>query len=105
MASMTKQLTFLIIPFLMLIFFPGCATKMSLEEAKKVSISMEEAPAFTPPPRRIDDILSVLDQPGQFETRITEKFKVQADATPPDTKDTRTLKGFYRDRGESKFEL
>jgi CHAT domain-containing protein/tetratricopeptide (TPR) repeat protein len=100
-----NELNFFIFALLTLIFFPGCATKMSLEEAKKVSISMAESPAFTPPPRRIDDILSVLDQPGQFETRITEKFKAQTDATPLDTKNTRTLKGFYRDRGEAAFEL
>lgn len=66
---------------------------------------MAESPAFIPPPRRIDDILYVLDQPGQFETLITEKFKAQADAKPPDTEDRRTLKGFYRDRGGAAFEL
>jgi CHAT domain-containing protein len=58
-----------------------------------------------PPPRRINDILSVLDQPGQFDSQVTEKFKTQADAKPPDTEDPRTLKGFYRDRGGAAFQL
>ncbi|HAJ26870.1 MAG TPA: hypothetical protein DCG53_06430 [Syntrophus sp. (in: bacteria)] len=90
---------------LVLLLSSGCATKMSLEEAKKVTVSMAEAPAFISPPRRISDIMSVLDQPGQFESQVTAKFKVQADAKPPLTEDQRTLKGFYRDRGGAAFEL
>jgi len=90
---------------LILLLSSGCATKMSLEEAKKVTVSMTEAPAFIPPPRKISDIMSVLDQPGRFESRVTVKFKVQADAKPPITDDPRTLKGFYRDRGGAAFEL
>ncbi|MCX5832586.1 MAG: hypothetical protein NT140_12000 [Deltaproteobacteria bacterium] len=35
---------------LILPLMSGCATKMSLEEAKKVTISMAESPAFIPPP-------------------------------------------------------
>ncbi len=105
MTKSKNEVSFFIFALLTLIFFQGCTTKMSLEEAKKVSISMAESPAFTPPPRRIDDILSVLDQPGQFESKVTENFRAQADATPPDTKDTRILKGFYRDRGEAAFQL
>ncbi len=90
---------------LILLMTSGCATKMSLEEAKKVTISMAESPAFIPPPRRINDILSVLDQPGQFDSQVTEKFKTKADAKPPDTENLRTLKGFYRDRGGAAFEF
>ncbi len=98
-------LSYFISLLLILILFPGCATKMSLEEAKKVSVLMAQSPAFSPPPRRIDDVLSILDQPGQFESKVTEHFKAWANKTPPDTKDERTLKAFYRDRGEAEFEL
>ena len=90
---------------LLLVFFPGCAARMSLEEAKKVAISMSEVPAFVPPPRRVDDILSVLNQPGQFDSSVTEKFKARADAEPPATKDPGTLKAFYRNRGEAAYQL
>ncbi|MCX5819728.1 MAG: CHAT domain-containing protein [Deltaproteobacteria bacterium] len=90
---------------LLLVFFPGCAARMSLEEAKKVAVSMAEAPAFVPPPRRVDDILSVLNQPGQFDFRITEKFRAQANEKPPETKDLGTLKAFYRNRGEAAYQL
>ncbi len=39
-----------------LIFFSGCAHEMSLEEAKKVSLSLTDS-SFVAPPRTIDDIL------------------------------------------------
>lgn len=92
-----------------LLLFPGifsaCTQKMSLEEARKVSISIAEEPAFAAPPRRIDDILSILNQPGRFASGITEKFKTQADAITPDTKDPGTLKRFYQERGEAAYQL
>jgi len=47
----------LLIPFL----FSACAGKMSLEEARQVTVSMDDK-SLVAPPRRIDDILSVLDQ-------------------------------------------
>ena len=91
--------------FLIPSVFTGCANTMSVEEAKKISVSMTEVTEFKPPPRRIDDILAILDKPGQFESRITEKFVAQADQKPPETTDPEWLKSFYRDRGEAAFEL
>ena len=90
---------------LIFLLLSACATKMSLEEAKKITISMSELADFIPPPRRIDDILSVLDRPGQFEARITEKHKARADAQPPSTEDQKILKAFYRDRGAAAYQL
>jgi len=97
MAAIAKKLTLLIFSLLMLIFFSACATKMSLEEAKTVTISMAESPAFVPPPRRIDDIISILDQPGQFDRKITERFRIEADAVPP----KKANSSFYHKRGEA----
>ena len=41
--------------------------------------------SFVPPPRRVDDILNVLDQKGKFDPKIVKKLKEQADLLPPDT--------------------
>jgi CHAT domain-containing protein len=78
--------------------------RMSLEEAEQVAVSMSEKP-FVPPPRRIDDILSMLNQPGQFDAEATAKHKARADAPPPDTEDPAALTKFYLRRGRSAGEL
>ncbi len=63
---------------LIIVLFTACAEKrMSLKEAKQVTVSMSEK-SFVPPPRRIGDILAVLDEPGQFDPEITEKLSVEA---------------------------
>ena len=71
---------------------------MSVDEAKKVTLSMSEE-SFVPPPRRIDDILAVLDEPGQFDREIAAITQAKADEPPPDTDDHVTLAEFYLERG------
>jgi len=78
--------------------------RMSLKEAEQVAVSMSEKP-FVPPPRRIDDILSILDQPGQFDAEATSKHKARADAQPPNIEDPISLAKFYLRRGRSAREL
>ena len=98
----------LVFPLLTLFFINGCVTptsQMSLDDAKKVSIAMEKSSAFVPPPRRIDDLIEIINQPGQYDSQITEKLKARAKAKPPETTDPRTLKKFYRDRGEAYLHL
>jgi len=60
-----------------LTLFPACASKkMSVEEARQVAVSMDEKP-FIPPPRQIEDIMALLNQPGFFDTEaiaMTEKI-------------------------------
>ena len=82
----------------------GCATKMSLEEAKKVSVAMDDK-TFTKPSRRITDILAVLNQPGQFDAKITQQLKTKAAALPPAKADDSTMAVFYHDRGEAARQL
>jgi CHAT domain-containing protein len=77
---------------------------MSIEEAKKVTVSMSDK-SFIPPPRRIDDILTVLEEPGKFDPEIIEKHKTMADALPPDTKESVILAKFYYKRGASALEI
>jgi CHAT domain-containing protein len=66
-----------------LLVFVACTGKMSVEEAKQVTVSMS-GEAFVPPPRRIDDILEILNRPGHYDPKAIEKLKAEADASPPD---------------------
>ena len=63
----------------------GCATTMSREEAKQITVTMEET-AITKPSRRITDILAVLDQKGQFDSRSTAQMKARLSVPPPPTR-------------------
>jgi len=82
------------------IVITSCTHKMSVEEAKQVTVSMSGV-TFVPPPRRIDDIVTILDQPGQFDPKITRKLKARLGAVPPDDADSR----FYEERGEAARQL
>ena len=84
----------LIYMLLIFLLLPACTRKMSVEEAKQVSVSLSETP-FTPPPRRIDDILSILDQAGKPDTEVIEKNIAIANAPPPYTENSLRLMKFY----------
>lgn len=97
-----------LIPFL----FLACAGKMSVEEGKKVSVKMsvEEAKkisskmskeSFVPPPRRIDDILSVLDQRAEDELATHQKLRAEINKSPPQTDDPAQLAAYYQGRGDA----
>jgi len=68
------------------VLLAGCASSMrkaphmSLDEAKKVTVSMSEKP-FVPPPRSIHDILDLLDEPGRFDPQITRMHEDRATDT------------------------
>lgn len=84
---------------------PACAgKKMSVEEAKQVAVSMSEK-SFVPPPRRIGDILAVLDEPGQFDPEITEKLIAKADLPPWNVNSREALAFFYKDRSNKAWQL
>jgi CHAT domain-containing protein len=84
--------------------FTACSGKMSVEEAKQVTVSMS-GEAFVPPPRRIGDILAILNQPGRFDAEIVSKTKAKADAVPPETNNYSILANFYVQRGIAAREL
>jgi CHAT domain-containing protein len=90
--------------FVIVFQFSCVEKKMSIEEAKKVAVAMEKG-SFVPPPRRIDDILAVLDQTGQFDPEIVARTKAKADAFPPETDNHVTLANFYLERGLMAREL
>ncbi|MGD9043260.1 MAG: CHAT domain-containing protein [Desulfobacterales bacterium] len=78
----------------------GCAGQMSVEEAKQVAVSMS-GEAFVPPPRRIDDILAILDQPGHFDPAITKMYRAAAEKSPPANASNRELAYFYINRANA----
>jgi len=98
--------------FLILFLFLACAGKMSVEEAKKVGVKMsvEEAKevsskmskeSFIPPPRQIDDILSVLDQSTQGDLSDGKKIRAVLDKFPPQSDDPAQLTAYYQRRGNA----
>ena len=92
--------------FLLLIpsFFSACVGQMSVEEARQVTISMGDQ-SLTAPPRRIDDILSVLDQSGQDDPAIRQKFRAEIDKPPPKTENAATLAVYYQRRGDAVMQM
>jgi CHAT domain-containing protein len=79
----------------------GCVEKkMSVKEAKAVTVSMEKS-AFEAPPRRIGDILDVLDQPGVFDPAVTRRYRELADSPVPADGDKTTLAQFLFKRGDA----
>jgi len=89
---------------LALFLLSSCATKMSLNEAKKVTLSMS-GKSFMPPPRHVDDILAILDQPSRCDLTEVEKLKKTAIAMPPDKSSNRDLANFFFQRGKAALTL
>jgi CHAT domain-containing protein len=89
---------------LVLVIFSGCATKMSLEEAKKVTIVTGEK-SFVPPPRKTNDINDLLNKKGIFKSKSTAEYTRKADMPLPSVADDARLKQFYEDRGIAAYQL
>ncbi|HVN23077.1 MAG TPA: hypothetical protein VMT71_03855 [Syntrophorhabdales bacterium] len=79
-------------------------SRMSLDEAKQVTDSAISQEAFVPPPRRVDDVIKILNQAGTFKGN-TESNRIKADAPPPPTQDNQSLVAFYRERGIAAWQL
>lgn len=84
----------------------GCATTMSLDEAKKVSLAMDEKP-LVKPPRHINDVLAVLDQIGKIDVSAERLSQIRADASalPPAQADNQALVDFYVKKGNAERQL
>jgi tetratricopeptide (TPR) repeat protein len=90
---------------LLFILWSACAEKkMTLEEANQVTLSMSEE-SFVPPPRHIDDILSLLYKQEQVDTEVVKRLKAIADASPPENTSNGYLARFYGHRGYAAWEL
>lgn len=69
-----------------------------MDEARQVTVAMADK-AFVPPPRRVDDILTILDQEGSFDPEVKADIASRADVTPPATEEAAELARFYFERG------
>ena len=91
-----------------IVFIPllisSCATQMTLEEAKKVTITTTEK-SFVPPPRKANDINDLLKKKGIFESKETASLTRKADMKPPTNADDLALKQFYEERGLAAYQL
>jgi CHAT domain-containing protein len=101
-------LAFLNKSFVLLLLIPSlfsaCAGQMSVEEARQVTISMGDK-SLTAPPRRIDDILSVLDQSAQDDLTSGKKLREEIDKPPPQTDSPATHAAYYHRRGDALVQL
>lgn len=91
--------------FAVLLLLPTCAKRMTLDEAKQVTVLLMQAESFVPPPRRINDILDILNQANQRESDTLEWLKGQVSEPPPPSADDWTLGNFYYHRGQAAFLL
>ena len=78
--------------------------KMTLEEAKQVTVSTG-AKTFTPPPRTIDDILSILEGTNQKEIGEMKEAEIIAAASPPAGASDKQLIEFYMKQLQASFKL
>jgi CHAT domain-containing protein len=85
------------------VLFPACSKKMSLEEAKQVPVSIS-VESFVPPPRRIDDVTNILDQPPPDPAAV-QRLIATADAVPPASASKVKLQDFYYQRGMAAAKL
>ena len=92
--------------FLLLIplLFLDCSGKMSVEEARQVTVSMGDK-SLIAPPRRIDDILSVLDQSAQDDPAGGKKLREEIDKPPPQMDNPAALAVYYHGRGDALVQL
>ena len=101
-------LAFLNKSFVLLLLIPSlfsaCAGQMSVEEARQATISMGDK-SLTAPPRRIDDILSVLDQSAQDDLTSGKKLREEIDKPPPQTDSPATHAAYYHRRGDALVQL
>jgi CHAT domain-containing protein len=82
----------------------GSAPKMSFEEARDVVLSMQNVP-LEPPPRKMDDILALLDSTRYTGQDHMAQLLRQADTPVPQNLSRSDLVQFYKSRGTARYEL
>ena len=92
--------TLFIYLLLILLLLSGCSGKMSVEEARQVTVSMGDKSLIVPP-RRIDDILSVLDQYAQDDQTMRQQVQSELEKPPPQTVSPASLSNYYYQRGDA----
>ncbi len=82
---------------------PDAAPKMSFEEARDVVLRMQSIP-MAPPPRKMDDILNILDQPEGRHAHMRVLFQ-RAEMRPPTGLPSEDMYHFYKSRANARYEL
>jgi len=77
---------------------------MSFEEARDVVLSMQNVP-LEPPPRKMDDILTLLDSTQYAGQDHMAALLRQANSPVPHTESRSDLVQFYKARGTARYEL
>ena len=88
----------------LLLLIPSCTIKMSVEEAKQVTVSIIWQ-SFVPPPRRIDDIIIMLDQHHDPRSYIAKELESKLNQPLPKSKNPSTLASYYYQRGKAAMYL
>lgn len=83
---------------LLSLWLSGCAHEMSLDEARKVSLSMSDG-SFNEPPRKIDDILNSIEQHKLSSAALQENIRL-AEEQPTNQKGE-SLGRFYYTRAQA----
>jgi CHAT domain-containing protein len=78
--------------------------RMNIEEAREIVLSMQQIP-MDPPSRRMDDILSLLEERDDPDPAYVLALKRQADMSDPVGQHSQDLYHFYKMRGYARFEL
>lgn len=78
---------------------------MSIEDAKQVVVSMAVKEPFIPPPRRVNDIINVLDEQLPIGGETIARLRERADTSPPEDESMKSLARFYNERGHAAWEL
>jgi len=88
------------------IFFliPACTSKMSVEKAKKITVSMS-AKSFVPPPRSIDDILTQLSQYHESRSKVANELEAKLHKSSPQNSSPEALANYYHNRGTAAMYL
>ena len=76
----------------------ACETTVSLEEARQITASFEGF-SYTPPPKTISDVVSLLDQQKPADPKAVEKARKTATREPPLRAKGDDLANFYWRRG------
>ena len=82
----------------------ACQRAMSVDEAKQVTARFAGR-AFVPPPRTINDIMTILDQGKRIDPDAVAKAQALVDAPPPTTSDADVLATFFHERGLTAREI
>lgn len=78
--------------------------EMSIEEARDVVMEMQNVP-LEPPPRQIDDILSMLGSRGKVTDAWFTRLVGKAIAEVPEEKNLQYLGDFFKTRGDARYQL